>query len=79
MIVMPVPYNLKVSAEEKIYTKLIGQSDMSHIHIAPHALRAAAIFSIMTRLKESKKQGMDLVKRCGCTMARRLRATRMPI
>lgn len=63
MIVMPVPYNLKVSDEEKIYTKLIGQSDMSHIHIAPHALRAAAIFSILTRLKESKKQGMDLVKK----------------
>lgn len=63
MIVMPVPYNLKVSEEEKIYKKLIGQSDMNHIHIAPHALRAAAIFSILTRLKESKKQGMDLVKK----------------
>ncbi|QMV43522.1 PrkA family serine protein kinase [Cohnella cholangitidis] len=63
MIVMPIPYNLKVSSEEKIYTKLIGQSDMSHVHIAPHALRAAAIFSILTRLKESKKQGMDLVKK----------------
>lgn len=63
MIVMPVPYNLRVSDEEKIYAKLIGQSDMSHIHIAPHALRAAAIFSILTRLKESKKQGMDLVKK----------------
>ncbi|WP_409345009.1 PrkA family serine protein kinase [Paenibacillus sp. MBLB4367] len=63
MIVMPVPYNLKVSKEEKIYHKLIGQSDMSHIHIAPHSLRAAAIFSILTRLKETKKQGMDLVKK----------------
>jgi len=63
MIVMPIPYNLRVSDEEKIYTKLIGQSDMKHIHIAPHSLRAAAIFSILTRLKESKKQGMDLVKK----------------
>ncbi|WP_168122934.1 PrkA family serine protein kinase [Paenibacillus sp. HB172176] len=63
MIVMPIPYNLKVSEEEKIYTKLISQSDMKHIHIAPHALRAAAIFSILTRLKETKKQGMDLVKK----------------
>jgi len=63
MIVMPIPYNLRVSDEEKIYAKLIGQSDMSHIHIAPHALRAAAIFSILTRLKDSKKQGMDLVKK----------------
>ncbi|MCK8486050.1 PrkA family serine protein kinase [Paenibacillus sp. MBLB2552] len=63
MIVMPIPYNLKVSQEEKIYAKLIGQSDMSHIHIAPHALRSAAIFSILTRLKETKKQGVDLVKK----------------
>ncbi len=63
MIVMPIPYNLKVSAEEKIYAKLIAQSDMKHIHIAPHALRSAAIFSILSRLKESKKQGMDLVKK----------------
>ncbi|WP_419874393.1 PrkA family serine protein kinase [Candidatus Pristimantibacillus sp. PTI5] len=63
MIVMPVPYNLRVSDEEKIYKKLIAQSDMRHIHIAPHALRAAAIFSILTRLKETKKQGMDLVKK----------------
>lgn len=36
---------------------------MKHVHIAPHALRAAAIFSILTRLKESKKQGMDLIKK----------------
>lgn len=63
MIVMQIPYNLKVSEEEKIYGKLIKQSDMSHVHIAPHALRAAAIFSILTRLKETKKQGMDLVKK----------------
>ncbi|WP_068773378.1 PrkA family serine protein kinase [Paenibacillus sp. FJAT-26967] len=63
MIVMPIPYNLKVSDEEKIYKKLIKQSDMSHVHISPHSLKAAAIFSILTRLKETKKQGMDLVKK----------------
>ncbi|PWV97862.1 putative serine protein kinase PrkA [Paenibacillus cellulosilyticus] len=63
MIVMPIPYNLRVTDEEKIYTKLIAQSDMKHIHIAPHALKAAAIFSILTRLKETKKQGIDIVKK----------------
>ncbi|MCM3748115.1 PrkA family serine protein kinase [Paenibacillus pasadenensis] len=63
MIVMPIPYNLRVTDEEKIYAKLIAQSDLRHVHIAPHALRTAAIFSILTRLKESKKQGMDLVKK----------------
>ncbi|MFC7372959.1 PrkA family serine protein kinase [Fictibacillus iocasae] len=63
IIVMAVPYNLRVSEEERIYEKMIQSSDMSHVHIAPHALRVAAIFSILTRLKDSKKQGMDLLKK----------------
>jgi len=63
IIVMPIPYNLQVSQEERIYEKMINESDISHVHVAPHALRAAAIFSILTRLKESKKQGIDLVKK----------------
>lgn len=60
---MPIPYNLKVSEEEKIYEKMIKQSDIRDIHIAPHALRVAAKFSVLTRLKKSKKQGIDLVKK----------------
>lgn len=63
IIVMPIPYNLSVTEEEKIYKKLIAQSDLAHIHIAPHSLRTAAIFTILTRLKESKKQGVDLLKK----------------
>ncbi|MFJ8263828.1 PrkA family serine protein kinase [Rummeliibacillus sp. NPDC094406] len=63
IIVMPIPYNLKVSQEERIYEKMINESDMSHIHIAPHALKAAAIFSVLTRLEIPKKQGIDLVKK----------------
>ncbi|HLS60481.1 MAG TPA: PrkA family serine protein kinase [Virgibacillus sp.] len=59
MIVIPIPYNLRVSEEERIYKKMIEESDMTHVHIAPHALRVAAIFSILTRLKDSKKQGID--------------------
>lgn len=63
MIVMNIPYNLKVSDEERIYEKMIRESDMAHVHIAPHALRTAAIFSVLTRLKEPKKQNIDLVKK----------------
>ncbi|API92042.1 serine protein kinase [Virgibacillus pantothenticus] len=63
IIVMPIPYNLKVSEEERIYQKMINESDMAHVHIAPHALKAAAIFSILTRLEDSKKPGVDLVKK----------------
>src|SRR5690625_5045142 len=63
IIVMPIPYNLRVSEEERIYEKVINQSDMAHVHIAPHALRVAAIFSVLTRLKPPKKQGIDIVKK----------------
>lgn len=63
IIVMPIPYNLKVSEEEHIYEKMIKESDMTHVHIAPQALRTAAIFSILTRLETPKKQGIDIVKK----------------
>ncbi len=63
IIVMPIPYNLKVSQEELIYEKMIKESDIAHVHIAPHALKAAAIFSVLTRLEVPKKQGVDLIKK----------------
>lgn len=49
-----VPYVLELSEEEKIYKKRLGESDFK-AHIAPHTLKIASMFSIMTRLKESAK------------------------
>lgn len=63
MIVMRVPYNLKVSEEEKIYEKMIAESDVADVHIAPHTLRIAAMFSILTRLKQPKRNDIDLLKK----------------
>ncbi|WP_407269997.1 PrkA family serine protein kinase [Radiobacillus sp. PE A8.2] len=63
MIVMPVPYNLKVSQEERIYEKMIRESDIKDVHIAPHTLRVAAMFTILTRLKESTKGNISLLKK----------------
>ena len=63
IIVMPIPYNLKATEEEKIYDKMIRESDVSDVHIAPHTLRVAAMFTILTRLKEPKKGDIDLVKK----------------
>lgn len=63
IIVMPVPYNLKVTDEIRIYEKLLNQSDSKHVHIAPHALYAASVFTVLSRLKESKRAGMDPIKK----------------
>src|SRR5690625_1137374 len=63
MIVMPVPYNLKLDQEERIYEKMIAESDIKEVHIAPHALKTAAMFSILTRLKESKQSNISILKK----------------
>lgn len=64
IIMIKVPYNLKVTQEEKIYEKLLGQSDvLRNIHIAPHTLRIAAMFAVLTRLEEPKKANVDIVKK----------------
>ncbi|PRR91857.1 MULTISPECIES: PrkA family serine protein kinase [unclassified Bacillus (in: firmicutes)] len=63
IIVMPIPYNLKVTEEERIYHKMISESDVAGVHIAPHTLKVAAMFSILTRLKEPKRSDIDLVKK----------------
>ncbi|MFB1081495.1 PrkA family serine protein kinase [Jeotgalibacillus sp. JSM ZJ347] len=63
MIVMPMPYNLRVSEEEKIYEKLILQSDVADVHIAPHTLRTAAVFTVLTRLKEPKRKDINLINK----------------
>ncbi|OAH59484.1 protein prkA [Domibacillus aminovorans] len=61
MIVMPVPYNLKVTEEEKIYEKMVHESEATDVHFAPHTFRTAAMFTILTRLKESSRSNIDLV------------------
>ncbi|HLK61304.1 MAG TPA: protein prkA [Chthonomonadaceae bacterium] len=74
IFVVKVPYNLRVSEEVRIYEKLIGQSDvqdrginqnvnLASVHIAPHTLRIASMFAILTRLKPSKKAGLSLISK----------------
>jgi predicted Ser/Thr protein kinase len=63
IILVKVPYNLRVSDEIKIYEKLLKQSSLQNVHIAPYTLRIASIFAVLTRLEASKKAGMSLMKK----------------
>ncbi len=63
IILVKVPYNLRVSDEIKIYEKLLKQSSLQNVHIAPYTLRIASIFAVLTRLEPSKKAGMSLMKK----------------
>ncbi|HLX56165.1 MAG TPA: protein prkA [Ktedonobacteraceae bacterium] len=63
IILVKVPYNLRTSDEVKIYEKLLKQSALQNVHIAPYTLRIASIFAVLTRLEPSKKAGMSTMKK----------------
>lgn len=56
---VPVPYNVRVSDEKRIYHKLLtAAGTRTDLHIAPHALRAAAMVAVLSRLKEHENLGL---------------------
>lgn len=59
LVTIAVPYNVRVSDEEKIYRKLLTSSGAREgLHIAPHALRAAAMVAVLSRLRRHENLGL---------------------
>src|SRR5712692_7022315 len=54
IVVVKVPYNLRLSEEVKIYQKIIRNSDF-RAHVAPHTLELASMFAILSRLEPNSK------------------------
>ncbi|MGH7833989.1 MAG: serine protein kinase, partial [Candidatus Binatia bacterium] len=54
IVVVKVPYNLRLSEEVKIYQKIIRHSDFK-AHVAPHTLEVASMFAILSRLEPTSK------------------------
>ncbi len=54
IVVVKVPYNLRLSEEVKIYQKIIRHSDF-RAHVAPHTLELASMFAILSRLEPTSK------------------------
>tara|TARA_Y100000034_G_scaffold17814_1_gene19603 strand:- start:881 stop:2815 length:1935 start_codon:yes stop_codon:yes gene_type:complete len=54
IVKVEVPYVLELDQEIKIYQKILDRSHFSS-HIAPHTLRVASMFSILSRLHASQK------------------------
>src|SRR2546423_843321 len=54
IVVVKVPYNLRLSEEVKIYQKIIRNSDF-RAHVAPHTLEIASMFAILSRLEPTGK------------------------
>ncbi len=58
-----VPYVTKLGDEVKIYEKDFNDRAVKGKHIAPHTLRVASIWSILTRIEEPKKAKMTLMQK----------------
>src|SRR5712691_304999 len=54
IVVVKVPYNLRLSEEVKIYQKIIRNSDF-RAHVAPHTLEMASMFAVLSRLEPTPK------------------------
>jgi len=54
IVVVKVPYNLRLSEEVKIYQKIIRNSDF-RAHVAPHTLEVASMFALLSRLEPTTK------------------------
>lgn len=54
IVVVKVPYNLRLSEEVKIYRKFLERSSFD-IKMAPHTLEIASMFAILSRLEASPK------------------------
>ncbi len=55
-----IPYITRLDQEVRIYQRDFNAEKIPHVHIAPHTLEMAAMWAILTRLEEPKKN--DLTK-----------------
>ena len=64
MVIIKVPYALSYKDESRIYQKLVsGTPAFRDVHLDPHVLKLAAVFSVLTRLQKPEKEGMDISKK----------------
>jgi serine protein kinase len=58
-----IPYNRRLSQEVRIYRESFGTTSCAGRHLAPHALEAAAMWAVLTRLQEPKNASLSLVQK----------------
>lgn len=64
MVIIKVPYALSYKEEARIYQKLVsGAPAFRNVHLDPHVLKLASVFSILTRLHKPEREGLDVSKK----------------
>ena len=64
MVIVQVPYTLDFRDEARIYRKLIAKAPtFRDVHLDPHALELSAVFAVLSRLRPSEREDLDLSKK----------------
>src|SRR5262245_13929967 len=64
MVIIQVPYTLSYRDEARIYKKLTSSTQaFREVHLDPHALHVAAVFSVLSRLQEGDEREADAAKK----------------
>jgi len=58
-----IPYITRLNQEIKIYEKDFNATTVPHIHVAPHTLEMASMWSVLTRLEEPKKANLTIIQK----------------
>lgn len=63
IILVRIPYNLRVRDEVRIYEKLLRDSSLQGVHFAPLTLRVSSTFAVLSRLEPPTMRGMSLLNK----------------
>ncbi len=58
-----IPYITRLDNEVKIYKRDFNPDKIPHMHIAPHTLEMAALWSVLTRMEEPKKSDLTTLQK----------------
>ncbi len=58
-----IPYITRLNDEMKIYEKDFNAAKIPQIHIAPHTIKVAAMWAVLTRLEEPKKAQLSRMQK----------------
>ena len=61
IIALQIPYNLRVSEENKIYYKMLEGSSLQHVHLSPLTINSVSIFAVLSRLVHPSSIGVSVL------------------
>ena len=61
IIALQIPYNLRVSEENKIYYKMLEGSSLQHVHLSPLTINSVSVFAVLSRLVHPSAIGASVL------------------